>query len=219
MSRPFVSLPSTILTTWVNSNGSPCSSNLNGPRTLSKLTLLSASRTAARSSLPAFSIASSASGNRVIGLGVIGVGYLAIGLLEFGDEGLRRGNVGGSRAAVVGHVEHAVDGVAAEVDVFRDGDAVAAETRHRHVHLHELLGDQRAFRVSRPFDQRLRRTGFDAAELGGEIEIATRVAFLVDDLDAVFVRAGLEFIKTAAAEIVVHIEERDLRDSWETSRG
>ena len=85
----------------------------------------------------------------------------------------------------MGHVEHAVDRVAAELDVFRYRDAVAAESRQRHVHLHELLSDQRTFGVARPFDQHLRGAGLDAAELRGEVEIATCVAFFCDDFEAV----------------------------------
>ena len=99
---------------------------------------------------------------------------------------LRGRDIRSGRAAVVGHVEHAVDRVAAELDVFRHRDTVAAESRQRHVHLHELLGDQRTFGVARPLDQHLRGAGLDTAELRGEVEIAARVAFFGNDFQTVF---------------------------------
>ena len=79
----------------------------------------------------------------------------------------------------MGHVEHPVDRIAAEFDIFRHRDAVTAESRQRHVHLDELLSDERTLGVARPLDQCLRRAGLDAAELRGEVEIATRIAFFM----------------------------------------
>ena len=152
--------------------------------------------------------------DRVIGLGVIGVGNLAVCLLNLADEFLRGRNVRGGRAAVVGHVEHAIDRIAAEFDIFRQRDAVAAKARQRHVHLHELLGDQRALGVARPFDQHLSGTGFDAPELSGKVQIAARIALLSDDFEAIFLPASLERLKATTSEIVIDIEERYLCDVW-----
>jgi hypothetical protein len=76
--------------------------------------------------------------DRVIGFGMIGIGQLAVSFFDLGDKGLRGRNIRGGRAAVVGHVEDTVHGVATELDIFRYRDAVAAKSRHHHIHLHEL---------------------------------------------------------------------------------
>src|SRR5262249_36498184 len=80
--------------------------------------------------------------DRVIRLGMIRISYLIVGLLDLGDQLLRLRNVGGRRAAVVRGIEHAIHGIAAQFDILRQRNAVATETRQRHVHLGELLRDR-----------------------------------------------------------------------------
>src|SRR4029079_2478397 len=129
--------------------------------------------------------------DRVVSLGMIRIGYLVVGWLDLSDQLLRSRNVGGRRAAVVRGVEHAIHGIAAQFDILRQRNAVAAETWQRHVHRRELLRDQRAFSVARPFDEHLSGTCFDASKLRREVQIASRVTFLRDDLESKLVCSRL----------------------------
>ena len=58
---------------------------------------------------------------------MIRVSHLAIGLLDLGDQLLRLRNVGGRRAAIVRSVEHAIHGIAAQLDIF--GNATPSQPK------------------------------------------------------------------------------------------
>ena len=145
---------------------------------------------------------------------MISVGNLPVCLLNLADELLRRRDVCGGRAAIVRHIEHTVDRITAEFDILRQRDAVAPKARQRHIHLNELLGDERTLGVARPFDQHLSGAGFDAPELSGKVQIAARIALLSDDFETIFLPASLERLKATTPEIVINIEERYLCDVW-----
>ena len=72
------------------------------------------------------------------------------------------------------------------------------------------LAIERALGVARPLDHRLGGAGLDAAELRREVDVAAGVAFVGDDLEAVFLARRLEGLEAAAAEIVVDVEEGEL---------
>src|SRR3954452_5843298 len=106
-------------------------------------------------------------------------------------------------------IDDAVGGVLGKIEKCRRGDAAGTEPRQTPSHLFDLAMDERAFRVARPFDERVRIGRADPGQLPGEVEIAAGISLLGRDAHAVLLGPFDERVEAAFAEVVVDIEKSE----------
>src|SRR4051794_35863289 len=106
-------------------------------------------------------------------------------------------------------IDDAVGGVLGKIEKCRRGDAVGTEPRQIPSHLLDLAMDERAFRVARPFHERVRVGRADPGQLPGEVEVAAGISLLGRDAHAVLLGSFDECVGATFAEVVIDVEESE----------
>ena len=109
----------------------------------------------------------------------------------------------------MGGIDDAVGGVLGEIEKCRRRDAVGTEPWQIPSHLLDLAMDERAFRVARPFHERVRIGRADPGQLPGEVEVAAGISLLGRDAHAVLLGSFDERVEATFAEVVIDVEESE----------